>query len=161
MKCRLFLLVLAVFLFCALSAGCTSPTGTGIKTPAPTTTVLLPPPAMSTSAATVVSTPSAVQTLPAEQFVDIQVYKQRPDATIHLVYNGGRGEIFVQNIMMRVTLSTGQVNEQYMNNGVRKPRRGDELVMSGTRDTDRIAIFLTSAGITYKIYDMPLANPYY
>ncbi len=161
MKCSLILLVLAVFLFCALFAGCTSPTGTGIKTPAPTTTVPLPPPTTSTSTATVVSTPAAVQTLPAEQYVDVQVYKQRPDATIHLVYNGGRGEIFVQNIMMRVTLSTGQVNERYMNDGARKPRRGDELVMSGTRDTDRVAVFLTSAGVTYKIYDMPLANPYY
>ena len=29
MKCPLILLVLAVFLFCALSAGCTSPTGPG------------------------------------------------------------------------------------------------------------------------------------
>jgi hypothetical protein len=111
--------------------------------------------------ATVVSTPIAVETLPSEQIVDVQVYKQRPDATIHLIYNGGKGEIFVQNIMMRVTLSTGQVNEQYLNDGARKPRRGDELVITGTRGTDQVAVFLTSAGRTYKIYDKPLSNPYY
>ena len=62
---------------------------------------------------------------------------------------------------MRVTLSTGQVNEQYLNNGSRNPQRGDELVMSGTGGTDQVAVFLTTSGKTYKIYDMPLANPYY
>jgi hypothetical protein len=110
---------------------------------------------------TVVSTPVAVETLPPEQEVDIQVYKQRPDATIHLVYNGGTGEVFVQNIMMRVTRSDGQVNEKYLNDGTRKPRRGDELVMEGTRGTDQVVVFITSAGKTYKIIDEPYANPYY
>ena len=54
-----------------------------------------------------ISTPLAVETLPIEQYVDINVEKQRPDATIHLLYNGGKGEIFVQNVMMRVTRSDG------------------------------------------------------
>jgi len=160
MKCTPISLALATLILCALSAGCTSPTQTGINTPA-TTSIPLPPQTTSTSMATVVSTPIAVETLPSEQIVDVQVYKQRPDATIHLIYNGGKGEIFVQNIMMRVTLSTGQVNEQYLNDGARKPRRGDELVITGTRGTDQVAVFLTSAGRTYKIYDKPLSNPYY
>lgn len=160
MKCTLILLALCGLILCALSAGCTSPTQVDIKTPEATTIPTLPP-TTSTSVVTVVSTPSAVETLPAEQAVDVVVYKQRPDATIHLVYNGGTGEIFVQNVMMRVTLSSGQVNEQYLNDGTRKPRRGDELIMDGTRGTDRVAVFLTSAGKTYKIYDQSLANPYY
>ncbi len=160
MKCTPILLALAALAVCALSAGCTSPTQVEIK-PTETTTVPTQPPATSTATVTVVSTPLAVETLPAEQAVDIVVYKQRPDATVHLVYNGGMGEIFVQNVMMRVTRSDGQVNEQYLNDGTRKPRRGDELVMDGTRETDRVAVFLTSAGKTYKIYDEPLANPYY
>ncbi len=111
--------------------------------------------------ATVVSTPVAVETLPAGQNVDIQVEKQRPDATIHLLYNGGEGEMFVQNIMMRVTRSDGQVEEQYLNDGTRKPRRGDELVMAGTRGSDQVVVFLTSAGKTYRIFDKPLVLPYY
>jgi len=160
MKCTPISLALAALIFCALSAGCTSPTQTGINTPA-TTSIPLPPQTTSTSTATVVSIPLAVETLPAGQYVDVQVYKQRPDATIHLVYNGGEGEIFVRNIMMRVTLSTGQVDEQYLNDGARNPQRGDELVMTGTRGTDQVAVFLTSSGVTYKIYDMPLSNPYY
>jgi len=164
MKSTMILLVMAVLVLCALSAGCTSPTQTEINTPAPTvapTTVPTPLQTTSTSTVKVVSTPVAVEILPPEQDVDVQVYKQRPDATIHLTYNGGTGEIFVQNIMMRVTRSDGQVNEQYLNDGTRKPRRGDELVMEGTRGTDQVAVFLTSAGKTYKIIDEPFTNPYY
>jgi len=160
MKCSLILSATLCLVLCALAAGCTSPTQAEIK-PLETTTVPTPLPTPSTSVATVVSTPLAVETLPGEQFVDIQVEKQRPDATIHLVYNGGKGEIFVQNIMMRVTRSDGQVEEKYLNDGNRKPRRGDELVMQGSRGTDQVVVFLTSAGKTYKIYNEPLALPYY
>jgi hypothetical protein len=146
---------------CALSAGCTSPTQSEIKPLE--TTVSTPSPTVSTSSSTVtvVSTPVAVETLPAGQYVNIQVEKQRPDASIHLLYNGGEGEIFVQNIMMRVTRSDGQVEEQYLNEGTRKPRRGDELVIAGTRGSDQVVVFLTSSGKTYRIFDKPLELPYY
>ena len=160
MKYSLILFATLCLILCALAAGCTSPTQAEIK-PVETTTVPTPPPTMSTSVATVVSTPLAVETLPSEQFVDIQVEKQRPDATIHLVYNGGKGAIYVQNIMMRVTRSDGQVVEKYLNDGNRKPRQGDELVIDGTRGSDHVVVFLTSAGKTYKIYDASLALPYY
>jgi len=160
MKYSLILFATLCLILCALAAGCTSPTQAEIK-PIDTTTVPTPLPTRSTSVATVISTPLAVETLPAEQFVDIQVEKQRPDATIHLVYNGGKGAIFVQNIMMRVTRSDGQVVEKYLNDGNRKPRQGDELVIEGTRGSDHVVVFLTSAGKTYKIYDENLALPYY
>ena len=165
MKSTLFLLAALGLVLCALSAGCTSPSQAEIKPLE--TTVPTPPPITSTSTSTssstitVVSTPVAVETLPAEQYVDIQVEKQRPDGTIHLLYNGGKGEMFVQNIMMRVTRSDGQVEEQYLNEKTRKPRRGDELVMAGTRGSDQVVVFLTSAGKTYRIFDKPLVLPYY
>jgi hypothetical protein len=160
MKCTPILLAIAGLILCALSAGCTSPSQAEIK-PSETTTIPTPPPTTSTSVVTVVSTPQAVETLPPGQEVDIAVYKQRPDATVHLVYNGGPGEIFVQNVMMRVTRSDGQVNEQYLNDGTRKPQRGDELVIDGTRGADQVAVFITSSGKTYKVYDKALANDYY
>jgi hypothetical protein len=142
-----------------LFAGCSSPTDAKIK---PLETTVLTPPAATTtapSASTVVSTPQAVETLPPGQEVDIQVEKQRPDASIHLVFNGGKGENYVQDIMMRVTRSDGTVEEQYVNNGARMPRRYDELVMEGTRGVDQVAVFITSAGKTYMIVDQPLAAP--
>jgi hypothetical protein len=160
MKHSLILLATLCLVICALAAGCTSPTQAEIK-PLETTMVPTPLPTTSTSVATVVSTPLAVETLPAEQYVNINVEKQRPDATIHLVYNGGKGEIFVQNIMMRVTRSDGQVDEKYLNDSNRRPRRGDELVMDGSRGRDQVVVFLTSSGKTYKIFDEPLALPYY
>jgi hypothetical protein len=153
MKSTLFLLTALVLIVCALSAGCTSPTETEIKpvdTPSP-----LPTPA-TTSVATVVSTPVAVDTMPPEQFVDLQLTKERPDFSLHLLYNGGKGEISVQNIMMKVTRSDGRVIEQYMNDGQRKPRRGDELVIQGSRGSDRVEVFVTSAGKTYKALDKPM-----
>jgi hypothetical protein len=156
MKSTLFLLTALLLLLCALSAGCTSPTQAEIK-PVDTSTPLttLPTP-VSTSVATVVSTPVAVDTLPAEQFVDLQLTKERPDFSLHLLYNGGKGEVFVQNIMMRVTRSDGQVIENYLNDGQRKPRRGDELVIQGSRGSDRVEVFVTSAGKTYKAIDKPM-----
>lgn len=165
MKCVLILVVALGLVICALSAGCTSPTQVEIKPLETTVPTLSPATSTSTSTssstATVISTPVAVETLPAGQNIDIQVEKQRPDATIHLLYNGGEGEMFVQNIMMRVTRSDGQVEEHYLNDGTGKPRRGDELVMAGTRGSDQVVIFLTSAGKTYRIFDKPLVSPYY
>ena len=155
MKSTLFLATALLLALCALSAGCTSPTQAVIKpvdTPTPTP---LPTPVTS-SVATVVSTPVAVDTLPAEQFVDLQLTKERPDFSLHLLYNGGKGEVFVQNVMMKVTRSDGQVIEQYLNDGERKPRRGDELVIQGSRGSDRVEVFVTSAGKTYKAIDKPM-----
>jgi hypothetical protein len=156
-KSAIILAVLGLGL-CALVAGCTSPTGTGITT-APTTAAS-PPPTPATTATTVMPTPIPVETLPDEQFVDLVLSKQRPDSSIHLLYNGGKGEIFVQNIMMKVTLSNGEVVQQYMNNGDRKPRRGDELVIEGTRGTDFVQVYLTSAGRTYKVREESLVLSY-
>jgi hypothetical protein len=158
MKSTIILWVSLGLCLCALSAGCTSPPQAEIK---PVETTVPPLTTTPTSAVTVIATPLAVETLPIEQYVDINVEKQRPDATIHLLYNGGKGEIFVQNIMMRVTRSDGTVEEKFLNDGTRKPQRGDELIIQGTRNVDQVAVFLTSAGKTYKIFDKPLASPTY
>jgi hypothetical protein len=158
MKAAIIASAVFVLVICALTAGCTSPTPTDLtpsETQPPVST-----PGTSTSVSTVVSTPVAVETLPPEQFVDLALTKQRPDSTIHLLYNGGKGEVFVQNILMKVTRSDGQVIQQYMNDGTRKPRRGDELVIEGTRGTDEVQVFLTSAGRTYKVIDEPMSLSY-
>ncbi len=150
--------VLTGLVLCALLSGCTSPTGTGMNTATtavPTSTV-----ALATSEVTVIPTPIPVETLPAEQEVNLVLSKQRPDSSIHLLYNGGKGEVFVQNIMMKVTLSNGQVVQQYMNDGNRKPRRGDELVVEGTRSADLVQVYITSAGQTYKVREETLVLSY-
>jgi hypothetical protein len=156
MKYIVILTTLLLLGVCALSAGCTSPTQAGLP---PVTTVATPiPVSTSTILSTVVSTPVAVDTLPAEQYVNLELTKERPDYSLHLLYNGGKGEAFIQNILMKVTLADGTVVQQYMNDGTRRPRRGDELVIQGTRGTgtDRVEVFVTSAGTTYKVIDQPI-----
>jgi len=158
MEYTVILVVTLGLVLCVLSAGCTSPTQVTLQpqettSPAPSPTTSASP---SSSPAVVVLTPVAVQTLPAGQTVDIYVEKQRPDATIHLLYNGGEGEGYVQTIMMRVSRSDGIVEEKYVNDGTRKPERGDELVMDGTRGIDQVVVYITSAGSTYKVFDKPL-----
>jgi len=88
MKGTIVLLTTFVLMVCVLVAGCTSPTEATIK-PFETTVPTPPPATTSSSTSTVVSTPQSVETLPYEQNVGIQVEKQRPDATIHLIYTGG------------------------------------------------------------------------
>lgn len=158
MQKRLILLAVAGLFLCALFTGCTSPTGTEIQPPvtiSPTS-----PSAALTTWPTILPTPLPVETLPPEQAVELVVSKQRPDSSVHLLYNGGKGEVFVQNIMLKVTLSNGQVIQQYMNDGNRKPRRGDELVVEGTRGSDLVQVYVTSAGRTYKVIEEPLVLSY-
>jgi len=158
MQKSLAILAFSGLVLCALFAGCTSPTGTGIITSG--TTVATPPPTVPTAEVTVIPTPIPVETLPPEQAVDLVLSKQRPDSAIHLLYNGGKGEVFVQNIMMKVTLSDGRVVQQYMNDGNRKPRRLDELVVEGTRESDLVQVYITSAGRTYKVKEESLILSY-
>jgi len=139
-----------------LITGCTSPTGAGFPTPGTSATPTSPPTAAATTPATQV--PVAVSTLPEEQFVDIAVTKERPDATIHLLYNGGKGELFVQNVLLVVTRSDGQVIQEYLDDNTRKPQRGDELVVQGTRGSDRVQVYVTSANRVYQIFDKPLVS---
>jgi len=148
-------LLLAGLVLCALSAGCTSPTDAFLN-PAVTTS----PPVTDTTATTLATTatPERLETLPPEQFVDVQVTKERPDYTLHLIYNGGKGEVNIQNVLMRATLSDGTVVEQYLNNNERHPRRGDELIVQGTRGSDRVEVYVTSGGRSYKVFDESLVT---
>lgn len=149
MNSALIPLALAGLVLCALSAGCTSPTEAGFTPPVTPS----PVPVSTAATAATVALPDRVATLPAGQDVDVQVTKERPDFTLHLLYNGGRGEVAVQQILMRATLSDGTVTEQYLNNNERKPRRGDELIIKGSRGPDRVEVFVTSGGQTYKVFD--------
>jgi hypothetical protein len=160
MKISMLLTAAFVLIFCVLAVGCTSPTDARIRpfettVPSPNPTTITSP-----QASTVVSTPFSVETLPYERNVNVLVEKQRPDASIHLIFSGGLGEDYVQTIMMRVTRSDGTVEEKYMNDGTRRPRPYDELVIDGTRGVDQVAVFVTSVGKTYKIFDKPLAYQY-
>jgi ABC-type transport system substrate-binding protein len=138
--------ILLLLLACS---GCTNTPQTPPPTPAPTTVPAITP------APVIIATPEPLRTLPPEQNVDLELTKDRTYSEIDLLYNGGKGEIFTQKIMMRVTRSDGQVIEQVMSGG-NKPKRGDEIVVQGTRGSDRCEVYVTSAGTTYRVIDQPL-----
>jgi hypothetical protein len=138
--------IIAVFLACA---GCSDDKAVPAATPVTATETTI---AISSPATVATETPEPVVTLPEKQDVEIVLSKDRTYSTIHLLYNGGGGEIFTNTIEMRVTTSDGQVADYVMNDG-KAPGRGDEIVAQGTRGKDRCEVWVTSAGTRYKVMD--------
>jgi len=151
MKLLVMILTAVALVLLVACSGCTNAPETPPATPVPTTGIATPAPTQIIT----IATPEPLRTLPPEQVVDLQLNKDRTYSDIILHYNGGRGMMFVQKIMMRVTRSDGIVEEQYMRDG-QKPQQGDEIVIRGTRGSDRCEVYLTSAGTVYKIKDESL-----
>jgi hypothetical protein len=160
--------IVLILLLCILAAGCTSDVVDGLVA-TPTTIV---PPATSlitttaTQPSTIVTTPSPVPTpepvrvLPAERQVNLVLTKDRPTSEIHLLFQGGPGEIYVTRVMMRVYTSETAYQEYIMSKGS-KPIPGDEIVAPGTRSGDRCEVFVISAGSRYKVIDQAVYGGMY
>jgi hypothetical protein len=93
-----------------------------------------------------------VQQPPAAQQVNLVLTKDRPTSELHLLYQGGPGEIQTQKISMGVYSADGTVTEYVMNSG-QKPIPGNEIVAPGTHGGDRCVVFVTTAGTRYKVID--------
>jgi hypothetical protein len=104
-------------------------------------------------AGAVVPTPGPVQTLPPGKDVTIQINeKDTSYATITVIFSGGEGQIAVRDILVMVTHPDGTVLTGHL-----PPVKGEELVFQGTRDTDRIEVWVTlNTGIRYKVIDQLL-----
>ena len=151
MKLPVMILTAVALVLLVACSGCANTSPTPPAPPAPTTGIVTPtPPPVVTTA-----TPEPLRTLPPEQVVDLQLNKDRTFSDITLHYNGGRGLLFVQKIMMRVTRSDGTTEEQYMRDA-KKPQQGDEIIIRGTRGSDRCEVYVTSAGTVYKVKDESL-----
>jgi hypothetical protein len=105
--------------------------------------------------AEVTTTFESVVALPPNLMVDLVLSKDRPTSQIHLLYNGGPGEIFVQTVRMKVTRSDGTVTDELMDGG-NQPKRGDELIIQGTNTGDHCEVWVTTAGKVYKVIDQDL-----
>jgi len=146
---------LLVLVLCISLSGCTDLFGTA--PPAATVTTATPTPLPTTApvvmtTATLPPTTEPVRPLPSEQQVTLLLTKDRPTSEIHLLYQGGRGDIFLTRVTMRVYSSDTAYQEYIMSNG-RKPRINDEIVAPGTREPDRCEVFVISSGIRYKVTD--------
>ncbi len=153
--------VALALILCVLASGCTSDivdglvaTPTTVPTPLPTTHPTARPTTVPpvTTVATPVPTTEPVQVLPPERQVNLVLTKDRPTSEIHLLFQGGPGEIFINRVMMRVYTSDITYTEYIMSKG-NKPIPGDEIVAPGTRGGDRCEVFVISAGTRYKVMD--------
>lgn len=157
-------LVVVVVLLLVLASGCITITGT----PASTTQVPTLSPATEPVTETVTPVPPStppipepIQVMPRERQVTVLLTKDRPTSEIHLQYQGGPGELFVNKILMRV-YSSDTVYQEYAMSGGKKPLVGDEIVVMGTRGQDRCEVFIISSGTRYKVLDAPaLGGGYY
>jgi hypothetical protein len=149
MKLPVMIFTAAALVLLVACSGCTNTPQAPPAPPAPGIATPPPPPVVTTA------TPEPLRTLPPEQVIDLQLNKDRTYSDITLHYNGGRGLLFVQKITMRVTRSDGTVEEQSMRDG-KKPQQGDEIVIRGTRGSDRCEVYVTSAGTVYKVKDESL-----
>ena len=143
-----------MIVLCVLAMGCTSGTGPAAPSPentaAPATTAI---PATAVPAATVTDAGNGpLQTLPQAQQVTFDLTRDRPASEIHLLYQGGAGDIFTQAITLRVYNADGTSADYMMNDG-QKPIPGNEVVVPGTHNGDRCMVLVTSAGVTYKVMD--------
>jgi len=95
-------------------------------------------------------TPGPTQTLPSERSVDIQINdKDALDATISVIFAGGKGQAAVTSIEVRVTRPDGVVVTENL-----AAEKGAELKIQGSKDEDRIEVFVSfNDGTSYKIID--------
>ena len=153
------LLFILVILLCVFSAGCTTGSGpdttaTPLATPIPvqsltTKPVIATPPPATPSAA---PTTELIRSMPGDQQVTVLLTKDRPTSEIHLQYQGGPGERFINSVMMLVYTTDTEYQEFTMSEG-KKPLPGDEIVVPGTRGKDRCEVFVISAGVRCKVLD--------
>lgn len=100
-----------------------------------------------------VPSPEPTVTMPPGQSVTIQVNEKDPiDATITVIFSGGGGQIATKDILVRVTRADGEVIIKHL-----AAEKGDTVEIQGTKDTDRIEVYVTlNTGVTYKVIDQLL-----
>jgi hypothetical protein len=103
--------------------------------------------------------PGPVVTVPPEYGVEIQVNKNmifvNPD--IDVFYRGGKGQIFLQKMVVQVLKSDGTYETgQLVRDAGGQIAVGDKVRIQGTTGTDRVVVTVTILNKDYKIYDQNL-----
>jgi hypothetical protein len=104
--------------------------------------------------------PKEVDVLPPEYAVNIGIDKDRVYNTITVTFLGGRGQVLVKNILVRVTTSDGLVEQKNFPIG-NQVSIGSSVDLKGSKGSDRVEVFATLGGITYKIKDENMTYAYY
>ncbi len=153
MKMRLLISMMVMLAVLSFAAACTGTPESGATptatTPAPTTS--------GTPAGTATGvplTPQPTETLPSNYGeVDIQAQKDPISNEIAVIFRGGTGQSWTQDINVTAVLSTGEV----INNYDMQPVIGSEVDIAGTRGDDRVIVTVTlKTGNSYRVYDQTL-----
>ncbi len=150
MRMKLLFSVMAVLVALALTAACTGTpdNGTASPTPTPTQTAEGTP----ATAQTVVPLATQPTEVPPVNLggVDIQAQKDPVSNEIAVIFRGGKGQSWTQDINVTVVRSDGTI----VNNYDMVPRIGSEVDIAGTRGDDRVIVTVTlSTGGSYRVYD--------
>ena len=87
--------------------------------------------------------------VPDNNQVSVIVQEKEYDATISVVFDGGKGQYLVKSAQVTLYRSDGQVITE--NLGIKK---GDLVKLQGTKQTDRVVAYVSEVnGETYKVAD--------
>jgi hypothetical protein len=137
-----------------LCAGCSTPqtplTPTPTSTPSPTTPI-------TTKTVPITSlpslTPGPTVTVPAGFETNIGIYQDNPTRTIFIRYNGGKAQILLQRIDVRVVTSLGRVITRSATNEEGQIPTGDLFSIKADPGANRVEVTVTINGVSYKLVD--------
>jgi hypothetical protein len=147
------ILILILFSM-ALCPACTSPTGSSVQ---PGGTQGSSGGQPQTAGSTAEIYPGPVVTVPPDYTVEVQENRNHnpihPDITV--TFRGGKGQIFLQRILVTMVPSVGQP----VTKEIDRPENGqisvgDYVTFTGTTGIDRVIVVVTILGKDYKIMDM-------
>jgi len=93
---------------------------------------------------------SPTSVVPDNNQVSVIVQEKVYDATIPVVFDGGKGQYLVKSARVVLYRSDGQVITQKL--GINK---GDTVTLQGTKQTDRVVAYVAeSNGQEYKVTDV-------
>lgn len=162
MNAKVFLVIIVIALAMIFSAACTG-TDSG-NTPA--TATATPVPTQVTATQTVMPSdmiPGPTQQPDPKYKVDVQVNKNEVYGTVTVIFRGGMGQNFVDNIVVDGYFPNGGHESKNLGTAV-----GDQVEFPGTQNQqDRIKVTVVYDGVigTYVIYDslvpakLPIPNP--
>ena len=141
---------LIILLLCAAIgfAGCTGTTSTPAQPAATAAAPAATPAASAPAQDNLVTSPTDV--VPDNNAVSVVVQEKVYDATIPVVFDGGKGQYLVKSARVVLYRSDGQVINQ--NLGINK---GDTVNLQGTKQTDRVVAYVSEVnGQEYKVADV-------
>ncbi|MDD1718129.1 MAG: hypothetical protein LUO88_03540 [Methanoregulaceae archaeon] len=157
MKIKPIALTGIILVVIVLVAGCTG-TSDGTQTTVPTTVATtVPTPTATAPPTTGVSLiPGPTDVMPPNLQAEFQVDPKDPIyAQVKVTYRGGTASIHITHVDVKLTLADGTVISKTLpESGNRKVQVGDEVIMQGTRFTDRLQVTVTlDNGNVYRVID--------